>query len=154
MAILTSVTTIGNEPEADLPELVFPAGLPGFPDVRRFALVRWGDGDSPFSLLRSLEDPDLAFVLVPPNLFFPNYAPELDDDTAERLRLHDSEDALVLVMVTVGERAADATANLIAPVVVNRRTREAAQVVLVGSEHDLRTPLVASDPGPAPGTAL
>lgn len=142
MAILAAVTTTSNGPETDLPELRFPAGLPGFPDAHRFALVRWGGDDSPFSLLRSVEDPDLAFILVPPAPFFPEYAPELDDDTVERLGLHHADDALVLVMVTVGERAADATANLLAPVVVNRRTREAAQVVLVGSGHDLRTPLV------------
>ena len=134
-----------TEPEAAepaLPELHFAAGLPGFPDARRFALVRWGDEGNPFSLLRSLDEPDLAFVVVPPGLFFPDYAPELDDDSAERLDLDDPDDALVLVVVTLGERPADATANLTAPVVINQRNREAAQVVLRGGDHPLRARVV------------
>lgn len=135
----------GTTPDADdagVPTLSLPAGLPGFPGAQRFALVRWGPADSPFSLLRSLDDPELEFVVVPPGVFFPGYAPDLDDATAEDLGLTDADDAVVLVLVTVGEAAADATANLLAPIVVNRRTREAAQVVLA-DDLDLRAPLFA-----------
>lgn len=129
--------------ETELPELHVDGGLPGFPDATRFALVRWGGDDSPFSLLRSLDDPDLSFVVVPPAVFFPQYEPELDDDTVEALDLRSAEEALVLVIVTLGEAAADATANLLGPVVVNQRTRAAAQAVLATSDHSTRVPLVA-----------
>ncbi|HKN88896.1 MAG TPA: flagellar assembly protein FliW, partial [Acidimicrobiia bacterium] len=76
----------------ELPELHFAGGLPGFPDVRRFVLVRLGDEHSPFSVLRSLDDgPDIApaveFVVTHPSLFFPDYEPEIDDDIAARLEL-------------------------------------------------------------------
>lgn len=136
--------TVSIPPTDDLPELTFAAGLPGFPRARRFALVRWGGDDSPFSLLRCLDDPDLAFVVVPPGVFFPEYEVSVDDETAQRLGLHDPDDAVVLVVVTVGERAADATANLLAPIVIHRTTRAAAQVVLAGSGFDLRAPLVGA----------
>ena len=127
---------------ADTTELVFESGLPGFPDAHRFTLVRWGDDDSPFSLMRSLEHDGLEFVVVPPMVFFPDYEPELDDTTAARLDLERSDDAIVLTMVTLGERAADATANLLGPIVVNRHTRRAAQAILASSGYELRTPLV------------
>lgn len=126
----------------DLPELRFASGLPGFPEAQRFVLV-YGADDNPFALLRSLDDPDLAFAVVSPAVFFPDYAPELDDESAARLGLLDTDDALVLVIVTVPERATDATANLLAPVVVNRRTRQASQVVLAGSDYGVRVPLVS-----------
>jgi flagellar assembly factor FliW len=80
---------------------------------------------------------------VPPALFFADYAPELDDATVERLGLTDAADALILVIVTLGERPADATANLLGPIVINRHTRQAVQAVLAGSGYDLRTPLGA-----------
>jgi len=135
--------------EPDLPELHFAAGLPGFPDARRFVLVRLGDEVSPFSVLRSLDDgpdnrPGLEFVVTHPGLFFPDYAPEIDDDIAGRLELKSADDALLLVIVTVTDPVAASTANLLGPIVVNRHTRAAAQAVLGNSGYATREALVPS----------
>jgi flagellar assembly factor FliW len=138
MSIVTDTDT-----DLDVPALNFAAGIPGFPELRRFALVWWGDEDGPFSILTSLEQTSLEFLVVPPHTFFPDYAPEIDDDTAERLGLESAEDAILMVIVTVGDDPGSATANLLAPVVVNRHTREAAQVVLTEGDHPLRAPLFA-----------
>lgn len=124
----------------DTSELHFAAGLPGFPDQHRFTLTWWGDSDL-FSILRSVENPDIEFVVVPPFAFFPSYEPELDDTTAERLGITTGEDALVLVIVTLGERPEDATANLMAPIVVNQHTLEATQAVLIGTNYEIRARL-------------
>ncbi len=60
----------------EVPELHFASGLPGFPDARRFVLLRLGDETSPFSVLHSLDDGvDLEFVVTHPALFFPDYEP-------------------------------------------------------------------------------
>src|SRR5918997_1634495 len=92
--------------------------MPGFPDRTRFALVRL-DADGVLCSLRSVEDPELRFLVVPPTVFFPDYAPELDDAVVGALRIERAEDVLVLVVVNPGEQASSATANLLAPVVVN-----------------------------------
>ena len=138
------MTTAVLEAPVDTAEILFESGLPGFPDAHRFTLIRWGDDDSPFSIMRSLDHEGLEFVVVPPMVFFPDYEPELDDATAERLELERGEDAIVLAMVTLGEQAVDATANLLGPIVVNRHTNRAAQAVLANSGYELRTPLVRS----------
>jgi flagellar assembly factor FliW len=131
----------------ELPELHFASGLPGFPDVRRFVLVRLGDEASPFSVLRSLDGgpgdvPDLEFVVTHPAMFFPDYAPEIDDDTVGRLELKSADDALLLVIVTVADPVSASTANLLGPIVVNRHTRAAAQAVLGNSGYATREALV------------
>jgi flagellar assembly factor FliW len=131
----------------DLPELHFAGGLPGFPDVRRFVLVRLGDETSPFSVLRSVDDgpdncPAVEFVVTHPALFFPDYEPEIDDDTATRLELESADDALLLVIVTVADPVSASTANLLGPIVVNRHTRAAAQAVLGNSGYATREALV------------
>ncbi len=72
----------------------------------------------------------MEFVVTHPGLFFPDYEPEIDDDTADRLELKSADDALLLVIVTVADPVADSTANLLGPIVVNRHTRAAAQAVL------------------------
>ena len=128
----------------EIPELHFAAGLPGFPDAKRFTLVWWGDESSPFSILACLDDPALEFLVVPPLAFFPMYAPEIDDDVVERLGIETEDDVLLLVIVTTGEDASEATANLLAPIVINRHTRQATQAVLVDGDHPLRAPLLDS----------
>jgi flagellar assembly factor FliW len=127
---------------ADVPviELVHP--MPGFPDLRQFALVEL-DEDGVLCSLRSLEDPDLRFLVVPPAPFFPDYAPEVDDVVVSDLEIGSADDALVLLVLRAGDSLAETTANLLAPVVVNRRTRRAAQVILDDPSLSVSEPLVA-----------
>ena len=129
---------------ADIPELHFRAGLPGFPGERRFALVRWGTNEGPYSVLVDLDDTDIRFLVAPPALFFPHYEVELDDQSVEQLGLEDASDALVLMIVTLGEKPEDATANLLGPVVINTRTREALQAVLPEAGWSTKVPLLAA----------
>lgn len=126
---------------AEIPVLEMVEPLLGFPDHRRFALIRLDD-DGVVCELRSLDDPDLRFVVVPPAAFFSGYQPEIDDDTAEVLAATSADDVLMLVMVNTSESAEAATANLLAPVLVNHRTRRAVQVVLHDDSLSLRAPLV------------
>ena len=126
---MTAVLPETPVPSTGVPELAIRGGLAGFPDAERFALVEVPEA-SPLFLLRSLDQPGLEFVVVPPAVFFPDYAPEVDDASAARLGLTDAEDALLLVVLTVND--AGATANLLAPIIVNQRTRAAGQVLLHG----------------------
>jgi flagellar assembly factor FliW len=126
---------------AEIPVLHFTAGLPAFPDATRFALAHWGGPESPFRKLQCLDDPALAFIVTEPSLFFTDYEPELPDDAVERLGLTHAEDALLLVIVTVGEDPRDATGNLLGPIVIHQRTLEADQVVLGDTTYSPRAPL-------------
>ncbi len=127
-----------------LPEIDVPDGIPGFPGLRRFALSRLDDQGTVLEL-RSTEDDRVSFVVVPSVALFPEYAPEIDDATAERLGLvgdaSDSAEPLVLLVVTLGDTLATSTVNLLAPVVVNGTSRVAAQVVLDDATLPLRAPL-------------
>lgn len=139
------IATMTEDP-APLPAVAdvhFIMPLPGFPEARQFVLEPVDEHAGVLSILRCADQPGLEFVVALPEAFFPDYAPELDDATAERLGLTSAEDALVLVILTVAERIESTTANLMAPVVVNRRTGEAVQALLVSSDYDIRTPLVS-----------
>ena len=138
------MTTIAPEEAVavtgDIPVVELTAPLPGFPGLRRFALARVVD-DGTVCDLRSLDDPTVSFIVVPPAEFFDDYAPEVGDDVADALELGSAEDALVLAVVTLGQSADDATANLRAPIVVNHRTRRAMQVILDDPDLPLKAPL-------------
>ena len=125
----------------ELPELSFVRPLPGFGDLRRFVLVELpaAEGAEPVLFeLRSLEEPAVRFVAAVPTAFFPDYAFDLGEDDCADLGLSDEAHALVLVLLTMGGDATATTANLLAPVVVNARTRQAAQVILSGSDWPVR----------------
>lgn len=125
----------------EIPVIELVEAMPGFPDLTRFALVRL-DEEGLLCSLKSVEDPELRFLVVPPNVFFPDYAPELDNTTVEALQIEKAEDVLVLVVVNPGDQASAATANLLAPVVVNTVNRQGTQVVLT-ADLPVRAPLVA-----------
>jgi flagellar assembly factor FliW len=114
---------------ADIPVLELARPLIGFPELSRFALARLTE-DGLICDLRSLENPDVSFVVVPPGEFFDDYAPEVDDELVDALGIEAVEDVLTLVIVTLGDTPEAATANLRAPVVINHRNRRAGQAVL------------------------
>lgn len=125
----------------EVPELAFVRPLPGFAELRRFVLVELSgdEGQEPVLFeLRSLEEPAVRFLAAVPTAFFPDYAFELDEAECSELDLRDESEALVLVLLTVGREPGTTTANLLAPVVVNARTRSAAQVILSGSDWPVR----------------
>lgn len=125
-----------------VPTIEFVAPMPGFPEHRRFVLLRLED-DGVIYALTSMDDPELRFIVVPPPPFFPDYAPEIDDETLALLDARDPDDLLVLLVVTAGETAGDSTANLLAPIVIARDTRRAVQAVLAGSGLPVSRKLLA-----------
>ena len=126
----------------DIPVIDMVTPMPGFPDHQRFALVQLDDAGVLCSL-QSVEDPELRFLVVPPSAFFPDYAPVIDDATVATLGIESAEDAMVLLVVNPGGESGDATANLLAPVVVNLATRQGGQVVL-DEDLPIRAPLLAA----------
>jgi flagellar assembly factor FliW len=142
-SVLSSAS--GAVPAADsgsgLPEITFIRPIPGFVGLKRFVLTSLDETGSPISELRSLERPEIRFVVAMPGVFFSDYAIELDDQDCDTLGLEEEADALILTVLTLGKDAASTTANLLAPMVINARTRDAAQVILTGSDWPVRAPL-------------
>jgi flagellar assembly factor FliW len=136
---MTGTTTL--DPTMPVIDLVHP--MPGFPDDTHFALVDL-DGSGGLCSMRSLDHPDLRFLVAPPNLFFPDYAPEIDDVTVEELDIESADEVMVLVVLNPGDSLPTSTANLLAPVVLNTANRRACQVILEDAEHSVSTPLVAA----------
>lgn len=125
-----------------LPTIDLVSDLPGFPGLRRFVLVQLDENGMLFDF-RSLEDPEVRFVVVPSIVFFPDYAPEIDEASVAQLEIHSPEDAWLLLIVTVAESREDSTANLRAPLIINVATRAAGQIVLADEHQPLRASLLS-----------
>ncbi|WP_459641835.1 flagellar assembly protein FliW [Kineococcus sp. NUM-3379] len=123
------------------PQIEFIAPITGLNSHTRFELHPLDEEGNLFSL-RSMDDPNLRLVVMAPDRFFPGYSPEIDDETADALELTKGEDAAVLLVVNPGESLEDATANLLAPVVINHRSHKAAQAILTERDLPLRAMLI------------
>ena len=123
------------DPMMGLPTIDLAVPMPGFPAYRQFVLVRLNDEGLLYAFT-SIEDPELRFLVAPPEPFFPDYAPEIEDEVFAALNTKDPDRLLVMVVITAG--VSETTANLLAPIIVDRDTRRAMQVVLNGSGMPVR----------------
>jgi flagellar assembly factor FliW len=137
-----AVVTDSDAPPAAaaLPQLGFVVPIPGLGAARRWTLTAL-DPDGVLFAMDAVDEPGLRLLVAQPWAFFPGYSPEIDDDWAAALNLDSATDALVFVVLTTGGTPAESTANLLAPVVVNRATGAAAQVVLTATDLPIRAPL-------------
>jgi flagellar assembly factor FliW len=121
--------------------LAFAEPLPGFPAHRDYVLVP-ADATRRLFWLQSMAPEGPRFLAVAAGAYFPEYAPALPGAALAELGLPDAGAAEVFCLVTVpGGDVASATANLRAPVLVNRDTHRARQVVLTDGLHPIRRPL-------------
>ena len=105
--------------------MTFAHGLVGFENeagASRFALLQ-SDDWGPFYWLQSADDPQLAFLVVDPALFFKDYQVSIREETQQDLDLTDAKDGQVLVICN---RAGEwITGNLLGSLVINTRIRVA-----------------------------
>ncbi len=125
-------------------ELRFASGIVGFPEHRRGEIFHLPD-QLPFQWLRLHGPSPLHFVVLDPVGVIPGYAPELFDDDASALGIATASDALIFNIVTVRDDPSRATVNLVGPIIVNRHTGAARQVVIANlttyrALHPLVTP--------------
>jgi flagellar assembly factor FliW len=124
-----------TDTELNMPIIDMAVPMPGFPAHRQFVLVRLNDNGLLYAFT-SVDDPNLRFLVAPPEPFFPDYAPEIENDVFAALNTKDPDRLLVMVVITAGVE--ETTANLLAPIIVDRDSRRAMQVVLAGSDMPVR----------------
>ena len=107
--------------------ITFPRGLFGFEELRTFAI--FDATQQPFYWLQSLERVDVAFVLIDPLFFRPDYTPDIDPAELEEIDVRAPGDMLVFAIVTIPESAARMTANLQGPLIINRSGRTGRQSI-------------------------
>jgi flagellar assembly factor FliW len=125
--------------------LSFPWGLPGFAQLRRFIVLQGADTPQ-FLWLQSLEEANVALPLVDPWSVFDDYDPHLPNYARIALDLQNPDEFTILAVCVVGRDAREMTVNLLAPVVVNLRTRIGRQVTLDTGNYSVRTPMPRKEP--------
>ena len=110
----------------------FPRGLLGFEDYHKYALIE--SEYSPFIWMQSLDEQNLAFLVVDPFLIAADYELDVDDKTLLEIGLDSPADVAVFSIITIPADSGPVTANLQGPVVINRKNNQALQVILSDSK--------------------
>jgi flagellar assembly factor FliW len=130
----------GEMTYAETDVIAFPWGLPGFPTSRRWLLLSL-ETQPGFVWLQSLDEVKTALPTIDPCLVFEDYDPKLPAYAFVALEVKDAADFTTLCVVVVTENAEEMTVNLMAPIIVNLRTRRARQVLLDNSSYSVREPI-------------
>jgi flagellar assembly factor FliW len=115
----------------------------GFEQLKRYVIVETPDFE-PFRWFQSVDDPQVAFVIVNPLLFFPEYAIEVNPREIDELRVDSVRDINTYAIVTIPQEYTRMTANLQGPILVNTRTNLAKQLVLVNSAYRIKHLMIPS----------
>jgi flagellar assembly factor FliW len=123
-----------NEALTEKYQIHLPYGLIGLPNLRRFDVApiahSW-----PLLAMRSAEGEKINFVVVEPHTLIGGYEPEISRDDEELLQIESAEEALILNIVTIHSLQPQyVTANLVGPVLVNRRTLIGKQTIITNYE--------------------
>lgn len=117
---------------ADDKVITLEKGMIGFPDLRNFALIfdeEKGLDKSKIMWLQSIDDGDIAFPVMVPNLVKEDYNPVVNSEILSPLGELGDENTFILVTVTVPNNPKDFTVNLKAPIVINTDNNKGIQVI-------------------------
>ncbi len=117
----------------------FPAGMPGFDNEKQFVLIDRADL-KPLVFFQSLTTPELCFPTLPVLVVDPNYRLEMAEGDREVLGLMKrpaiGQDVGCFVILNL--RESGTVVNLLAPLVIDLKTRRGMQTIVseCGYSHE------------------
>jgi len=118
----------------------FDDGIPGLDGYKTYALLQF-DESYPIVWLQSVEESGICLPVIDTFAVLEGYVFEIADDDVADLELKRPEDLHVVSVVVIPTDVKGMTANLAAPIVINTVTGKAKQIMLSGSEYNVRAPV-------------
>jgi flagellar assembly factor FliW len=135
--MLLNSTRLGRLEVPDSKVISMARPILGFERLTEFCLVEV-DAVAPFLWLHSIEDPAVAFLVVNPLVFFPDYRIEINSQEIAELHVTRVDAVETYVIATVPNEYQKMSVNLQGPILVNTINKQAKQLVLVNSEYKVR----------------
>ncbi len=119
----------------------FSNGIPGFQEEHQFVVLPLEE-DETFYIMQSVNTSTLAFVMVNPFTYYPNYDFNLDESIVESLQIKTPEDVLVYSILTIQDPFENTTVNLQAPIIINSKNHMGKQIILNNEKYLTRHKLM------------
>ncbi|NHN33868.1 flagellar assembly protein FliW [Paenibacillus agricola] len=137
-----STVRFGEIEIQDTEVITFSQGLPGFEQLQQYVIIK-PNLELPFSFLQSVEDGEVAFIVVSPFVFYPAYEFDISEDAKQELAIKEETDVLVWNIVSIRDNLEDATINLLAPIIVNNKDLLGKQIILQGTNYTVKQKLIS-----------
>lgn len=119
--------------------IFFEQGIFGFESSKEFILIDFEPGSDNIMCLQSLDDSQLAFVVMNPFNLRADYTPYLSESDFKNLDIDDeTEGVLYYVICVVKEPTSESTVNLKCPIVINPKSKKAKQLILDNKEYTFK----------------
>lgn len=110
-------------------------GFLGFEHLKRFIVVSI-EGQEPFKWFQSIEDRNIAFLMIDPLFFKPDYVVDITPAEIAVLQASSIDVITLFVLVSIpASQPEKMTANLQGPLAINMKDNCAAQLVLSESDY-------------------
>ncbi|BBE30449.1 flagellar assembly factor FliW [Tepiditoga spiralis] len=137
---VTTKLGISNISEKEI--ITFEYGMPGFETLKKFVLLT-PEESKPIMWLASIENKEIAFPVIHPELIRSDYSITLPKDIVDYLELKTSKDALTLSILTINDT--NTTINLLAPIIISLKNKLGIQLIIENTnyttKHDLKEEL-------------
>ena len=120
--------------------LDFGTGIPGLEQYRKYALLQFEES-YPIVWLQSMDDSGICLPVMDTFAVLPDYVFDIDDADVKELELTSPDELHVVSVVVIPEDIQGMTVNLAAPIIINTASGSAKQVVLSGTEYNVRAPV-------------
>jgi len=117
--------------------LYFEEGIPGFLEYKHFVTIPL-EMDLPFYTLQSIDKQEVAFIVLNPFVYKKDYEFDLSAEALEQLKIKSPEQVEVYNILFIPEEMQNLTANLKAPVIINRDCNKGMQVVLQEEDYSIK----------------
>jgi flagellar assembly factor FliW len=129
--------TVGEIEFEDSSVIRFPEGMLGLPAYKRFLLLESPDL-RPLLRLQCVDEPTISFLVIDPTVVDPGFREYVESVDKGNNVLTEGDGSVLLAVCRIAKDGQDVTANLVAPVVINQKSREGQQFVLLDSPYDVR----------------
>lgn len=109
----------------------------GFEQLKHYCIIEREDCE-PFLWYQSVDDPAVAFPVVNPLFFCPDFRIEVNPKEVEELRIGKLKAVETYVIVTIPSDPSEMTINLQGPILINAENRLAKQLILVNSGYSVK----------------
>lgn len=118
--------------------ILFKHGLFGFENFKKFILIRFENNNSSPLCLQSIDDENVAFVIINPTNFIPDYSISLEKSDYKELKLEDINKLAVYTICVLKDNIPESTTNLRCPIIINAEAKLAKQIVLDNAEYPFK----------------
>jgi len=120
--------------------ITFGGGIPGLEEYSKYALLQFEEC-YPIFWLQSVEEGGICLPVLDTYAVLTGYVFDIDDGDVKEIELKGAEELFVASVLVIPEDIQGMTANLAAPIIINMVTGKAKQIMLTGSDYNVRAPV-------------